>query len=264
MDYTYVVEKNDSFYNDYQFRHFKHKDLIVAISNLYTEPIYIKTFNTNTKEFTNCVEIKQVDYTDLQHIDAFYDCHEKGLVVDVENGQYAYTSDFPHRIYEIDGNTITSCITGDKIYVFYSYTEEYQTGLFVFDIKNNTYGEVNDDFWYDKDIASCGLYGDKLLINVNDHIYNYNDKEHILDLTKDNYKHYNNDIIISKNKLLVGDYQCIHVYDLQIQKQYHIIQLDDNYNHLRFWDMYDDKLVLINGKINTQNIDLQICSITYP
>lgn len=252
MEYEYKVEKSDSFYNDHGFRHFKHKRLIIAISNFY-----IKTFDIDTKQFTCANELKQVAYHDLKHINAFYDEYQKGIVIDVENKQYAYTSEFPHSIYEIDGNMITHCIDDDKIYVFYSYTNDYQTGLFVFDIKNNTYENVNDDFWYDKDIASCGIFGDKLLIKVDNYIYNYHDKEEILDLSKDIFKYNYNDIIIYGDKLLVGDYKCADIYDLNTKCRCKRVELEGNYNYVRFWDIYNDTLVLIYATC-VINLTLQI------
>ena len=248
------IEGYTLFDKSYGFISFKYHRWLVSVSNIWHEQIGIKMFHIDTKEFIPFEYLTQVPYHELKHIDFFLDKHNKGFVMDVVNKQYAYTTNFPFNIYEIDGNMITSCIdkNNNKIYIFYSYTDEYQTGIFIFDIQSNSYDIVDDAFFYDKDISSCVVYGDTILINMNDTIYNYNTMEKLFDLVDITY--HNQDIVIFGNKLLVTDKKYVNVYDLETHVKEKSIKVKEKcFTYIRYLDVYDNDLVIRNS-INTSNI----------
>ena len=259
------ILKEDTIDHNYQHRYFKYKHFIVAISSIHHETIYISMYDVNEKSderlFTIHKPLKLVNYENIRNIDVFYDDYNKGLVVDVANCEYAYTTNFPHVIYELDGNCIEYCIDVNKIYIFYSYTEEYQTGLFVFYLHENRYDVIDDAFWYDKTITSCNIYNNNLLVNSEDKIYNYHNKEEIIDFTKDKFKYRGNDTLIYKDNILVRDHKYIYVYNLETHDRQKSTKVHSYF--IYFWDTYDDKLIYIvvtHATVNNKQATIQICS----
>jgi hypothetical protein len=277
MEYFHAIDENDSFYGNCYGRYFQHNEYIVYVTNPYgghyNEGLSIKTFNINTKTFTNSEKLTEVDYNNLQNVDAFFDLINEGLVIDVANKQWAHTSEFPFAITEIDGNCIDTCKFNDKIYIFYSHTEDYQTGSFVFDIKTNTYTTKELPSLHNKTIASCDVYDNNVIISVKNRIYTYNDNNNnnnnnndnnnnielieIINLSNECKKYHNDDIKCYKSILLTKKVDHIYMYDLGNKQLYKSVKICDE-GFIYYFDIYDDKLVILSAISGTRMIHLTV------
>lgn len=148
MEYQYSITESDSFYTNYRFRYHLHDDKIVAIKKIYESDNFINTkfngfvmntFNCDTKEFTPIEKLQRVAYDDLKQVTSYEIDLTYMFLIDTENKQYTKTNKFPFMIHEIDGNCIETCRNGNAIYIFHSRTENYETGVFVFDIATNQF-----------------------------------------------------------------------------------------------------------------------------
>ena len=155
MEYHHIITENDSFYSNWNTHYFFDNNVITGIQmhhypielmrmNNGFKNITMNTFNCETNTFTPNEELTFVNYENLKEITHFFDYITYIYVFDTKNKQYAKTSEFPYLISEIDGNYITSCRLGNKIYIFHSITWDYETGVFIFDIETNTFN--NADF----------------------------------------------------------------------------------------------------------------------
>lgn len=259
MEYSHAIDENDSFYGNCRGRYFKHEEYIVYVSNLYSGDLSIKTFNINTKTFTIDEKLIKVDYNNLQNVDVFFDVINKGLVIDVKNKQWAHTSKFPFSITEIDGNCIDTCKFNDNVYIFYSYTDDYQTGSFVFDIKTNTYITKDLPTLHDKTIASCEIHNNNVVISVKNRLYTYNDGDMIelIDISSECIKYRNDDIKFYERILLTKKVDHIYMYDLGNNQFYKSVKICDE-GFIYYFDVYGDKLVILRGISGTRMIDLEV------
>ncbi len=220
----------------------------------------------------------------------FYDYITYGYLYDIQNQEYTKTSKFSFLISEIDGNAITHVIKDDKIYVFHSHTEYYETGVFIYDIKTNTwnaqdfmpnplYVENNNDdddteeepcntnrfkTLHQKDILSCHVYNHQLLLNVHDGetcgIYQYDIETDTLVKLFETVPLFETQIT---NDILYGYHYSerhgLHTYDL-INYQHNIISFCDKNELVRYWDMsirliLTEKYVNPYGQIYKENRD---------
>ncbi len=150
MDYCYKITENDPFYKGWVFKSCGNESKIIGINKKYTndykniDNIYISTFNCETLDFSPKCEIKFTEYDDFKTVSCYLIECTNMILIDIENMKYTITNKFPYLISEIDGNFIESCTMNNNIYVFHSQTFEYQTGVFIFDIKTNKFN--TDDF----------------------------------------------------------------------------------------------------------------------
>lgn len=196
MEYCYDVTEKDSFFLNWNTRYFQSKNIIVGITTVYDDindwknhsyKLIINSFNINTKEFTSNEKFECVDYVHIKNVDIFYEYITCNVVIDIINKQYSITNEFPYLISEIDGNHITECKLNDKLYVFHSKTYEYETGAFIFDIKNNTYNHSDfkhdENFIHESDSEESEVIDEKDLDDVIDSLFP--DNELIEDNTED-------------------------------------------------------------------------------
>ena len=250
----YQIAPNDSFYTNWNAHYFRHQDSIIGITG--HEEVFMNTYHIKNKQFTPTHKLTYVDYRDLKQVDYLYDDFDCAIVIDVQNQQWAKTSNFPYWISEIDGNYITSCKKDNHYYLFHSHTERYETGVFIFDIKTNTYN--HDDFTVDtdmitnrfinlheKDIISCDA-SDKIIINNDGYIYEYNPitDECIESLILSNFPVlYNNSEIKVSDFLFEKQNSQIHIYDFKaLIKSIKICEEDE---FVIFWDITDYQLIIL-------------------
>lgn len=224
------ITEQHSFYRNWNGHYFLHQDNIVYIS----PDLKMKIYNIKTKKFTS-ESLTQVNYQDLK-VDYLYHDHDHAVVIDVINKQWARTTNFPYFISEIDGNYITTC-KKDHYYIFHSHTEQYETGVFIFDIQNNSYEHV--ELKQLTDIISCAVYNHKIFLNVDGDISEYNPITHECHLILKTPFH--NSDIKTNAYLLIEDKNNIHIYDFKTLVK--SIKIDRDF--IRFWDIYDDQILVL-------------------
>src|SRR5918993_1143530 len=107
MDYSYKVDKKDSFYYNWNVSYYQYNELIIGLHNWYDENnISMNSFNIETKEFTNIEKLTKVEYNELEEVSTIYDHNCYSLAFDFKNKKYAKTSHYPYMISEIEGNMI--------------------------------------------------------------------------------------------------------------------------------------------------------------
>jgi len=258
MDYCYKIKDTDSFCH-YQMEYIKHNNLIVGLKRVYNngnrEPSFeVTSFDCDTLEFSQSEILQFVDFDKLKTVSNFYEHFTFLYLIDMENKQYTKSSKFPYFITEIDGNAITLCKKDDEIYIFHSHTENYDTGVFIFNIKTNTF---DIHHFQDKEmfIVDCYSFNDEIIITGEDGLYNYQkDSEPILIVNMDNVDQivFNDDHIITlcgydPHMLLMGSRDPV-----KFVKQVAICPAKD---YILFLDIYDDKLVAIIGRNIADNIN---------
>lgn len=279
MNYSYKVKKKDSFYYDLNVIHFQYNELIIGLHNWYDEnKICMNTFNILTKEFTNLERLPLVEYNQLESISEIYDHTSWSIALDFKNKKCAKTSNYPYMISETDGNTIEFCKKDDIFYIFHSYTFEYETGLFIFNSKTNTYNnndcfEQKDDKqstifttyndsgevpnWTNKfenlhstDISSCEIYNDEIILCIDDWISKYDPTTDILTkLFEFNYHKMkiSNDIIFGLRENVISLYKL----DGEFIKN---IEICDKDHWVSYFEVYDGQLIIITKKfVNPYN-----------
>lgn len=272
MNYSYDITKKDSFYNNWNVKYFKYKDDIIALKNYgyKINKIYIKTFNINTKQFTSNEKLTYVEYENLKDITYLYNDLEYGIVVDIANKQWSNTTKYPYFISEIDGNAITICKLHDKFYIFHSHTENYETGVFIFDIKNNTFN--NSDFrlnelyhsddsddsnsesemvpvytntfknLHDKTVYYSCVNDNQIILNIEDDIYKYDGELTDLNLKSDF-------AIKVSNNMLYGLYKNkVNIYNIHSKNLIKTIEICDDNEQILYWEIYNDQLIIICEK----------------
>lgn len=159
---TYYLQETDSFYYNYNVYYFNYDKFIVSIKFIYNENDGLNDFSNVTIMMAkyDCEKRTFIDYSEMEQIDKSKNLeHISGhictlvselYIFDCINNTYMKRS-YPYPISEIDGNHITSCMINDHIYIFHSFTSDYDTGVFMYSIKSDTFN--NSDF-YRKSIAS--------------------------------------------------------------------------------------------------------------
>lgn len=231
---TYLVKEADSFYFDYSVHYFNHKNFIIAIKYLYNinnydeyDKISMATYDCNTGIFTKYVDLKKIeDPKNILNISVFDVQISRLYLFDCDNNEYSKSCEFPYNIYEIDGNDIRSCMDNDYIYVFHSITIEYETGLFKYSIKKDTFN--NSDFYKINMYYQHYLINNKFIDDDNfDHDIDYNKNiemytNKFVNLHKKNiiscYYHKNGLIYILYNEFYGNDDYTIALYDLMNDK----------------------------------------------
>lgn len=148
----YQFSKDDALYSaDNRGSEFISTDSIIAQitpkmnSNYETVGMQISCFNYVDNTSFHCSSMQYVEYDNLQNLSAFYVDYDEIYLFDIDNLAYTKSTKMPYPIFYIDGNQICSCRDQDNIYIFHSITQDYQTGVFVFNIKTNQFN--NNDFW---------------------------------------------------------------------------------------------------------------------
>lgn len=267
MDYCYQTQIDDSF-NNWDVEYFKHENLVVGIERKYfftNGLMKINTFNISTKEFTVSEVLLNKQYHELINIDYIFDNGSCGIAIDFKNKSFAKTVDYPYFIHEIDGNFIKTCRDNDFYYIFHSITETYDTGVFIFDIKNNAVN--NKDFVsknnlsmtnkfiniHDVTVISCGIKDKNIFINGNiennEFICKYDPMEDkLIKLFQiPNFKHGCNEIIVSSEIIYILNENNIYFYNIILNEIVKNICIGDEKESVIFFDFYDDKLVIISG-----------------
>ena len=229
------INQEDSFYRNWNAHYFKHEDNIVGITSQRrifdtsqrrifdtSYDIFMNAYHIKTKQFTPTIKLTYVNYNDLKQVDYLYDHVDYAIVIDVDEEQWSKTSRFPYYISEIDGNYICCCKKENQYFIFHSHTEQYETGVFIFDIKTNTYNDKDFDITKDyitnrfthlheKDIISCDP--NQLLINNDGSIETYdpNTNMSMTLLTSTS----NADIKLYNDLLYEQDGNNIHIYDIE-------------------------------------------------
>lgn len=146
MEYIYKITGNDNFD---KYSYISWNNSIVRFTRTYDERIksnryYVSIFDQNSKNFTSFEELQFVEYNDLKNVTYHLLGTDKIYLIDIENREYSYSTKYPFWLLLFDGNTIESCHYQNKIYIFHSETEYYDTGIFIFDILSNRFN--NSDY----------------------------------------------------------------------------------------------------------------------
>jgi hypothetical protein len=147
MEYHHITSEDNCFGGSEHVIYFKYNEYVVRLTNIWdTNKIAISTFNVNTNMFTPNKRLTNVNYDHLESVDYFYDDTIHGIVIDVKNKLWAHTVKYPHLVDSVDGNAVEVCssINKEKYYIFHSKTYMYETGVFIFDVKTNTFND--EDF----------------------------------------------------------------------------------------------------------------------
>lgn len=280
MEYEYDVGPNDSFYNSINMHYFLYNNLIIAFYRYHENEFIIKTFDLITHKFGKDERLYQVNYDELQDVSYLYEKGNCIIVIDMVNKRYAQSCKYNHLIHELDGNIITSCRDRNRYYIFHSHTESYNTGVFLFNIENNTIN--NEDFinnnlqisagaagedqleisnifasLHNKDVDSCCVYNRELLLIVEEKICSYDvETDHLVELLDAPniydmkvYSHY----LIAENRDRNFD-----IYDIETKLYIKSINPCVYGQYCIFWDFYDGKLVVIR-----RQQDLKISILIY-
>ena len=269
MNYCYKINKNDSFYRNCNSVYFKHENLIISIDiNYYfrNNMIKINTYNIDTNEFTPNDIFNKVEYSKLTKVDHIFNANEYGVAIDVQNKMFSNTIKYPYLISEIDGNHVTLCKHNNIFYIFHSEIEIYEIGVFIFDSINNTIN--NHDFIeidsskitnkfkniHNKTIISCGIHNDNIILKVDENddtelVYRYDIKtDCVITLfeIQNLYADYN-EINILNNIVYILNKNNIYTRDANQNKIINKFEICDEKESVIFWDIYNDKLVIICG-----------------
>ena len=280
MDYCYNVTKTDLFYQNLNIPsviYLKYQHKILSVKNVYSEkdPISIGMFDCNDKKFTPDVDLKCVDYADLQTVSCYIIYFTYIILIDVENKEYTRSSPFKYFMEYTDGNYVKSCRIENKIYIFHSVCEYYETGLFIFDISTNKFNDDDFEFTtrnvpdgesdnetesifinrfknlHGTDISSCCTDNGVLYIVRDNKLHSYDPiTDEISEVLMSNI-----DSIRVKDNMLFGrrwssphgGILCIKKMGLEKTSiiKFKICEEDEL---VRFWNIYDDNLVCICAK----------------
>lgn len=142
MDTCYIT--TNSFFKVY---HFNYDKYIIAIKFVYNydnnhtdSKCLMAKYDCQLNIFSDYLEINKIENPiNLTYFSGFLCTGVSELYLfDCIYNLYVVCR-FPYEISEIDGNYITSCLMDVCIYIFHSSTERYNTGVFVYSIKNNTF-----------------------------------------------------------------------------------------------------------------------------
>lgn len=263
--YTHLFNKNIQ-------RFFRFEHYIVGVLNIYGNTKWINIFNMYNKESI----IHQLTKTDkVENMANIIDYCNEGIMIDVINRTYSIIN-FPYSIYEIDGNYINTCRNDEYFYIIHSHTEYYQTGVFIYNIKNNTFNcedfyidinninNVNNDSddendnpeqmnrfksLHNKDIVSS-FFNDKLILFDGEDVYNYEpDTDTLTPMMK--IEHDIREIKCHEDKLIglqhrYNSVAMIYIYTDEITN--YIVADKDEY--VVFWDIYENYLIIITETLN--------------
>lgn len=284
LQYEYEVKERDSFAKNFNMHHFQYQNLIVGISRYYYysgHRIIVNTFDIETSKFTEFEEFIQVKYEELKNISYMFDM-DRIILIDMINKQYSCSCNFPFMISEIDGNYITSCRDNDYYYIFHSKTMDYETGVFIFDIKNNSFNEgdfiINEKYrgqedngvgaaeeiyqsqytniftaLHHKDISTCCIYNRDIIINIEDKLCKYDIESNQLSLIIEKDI---NDMKIFGDLVFIKGQRNLDVYDIKINiltKNIIVIENGEYYEH---WDYYNDLFIVMIKQQNSRIIKI--------
>ncbi len=256
----------------------------IFVSNHYVvrgqELVGVIVRYNDTVDILTSKYFERATYVDkLQKVDYFCDLLNVGYMVDIDNKQYSKTCEFPHMISIIDGNFITSCILGNKIYIFYSYTEDYESGVFIYDIDKNIfntsdiYNENGTNRFknlHNKNITGCCVDKDKIILNIRDIELN-NNTISVYDPITDTF---------TENKRTMDFHDIkIHngvIYGFNWNTRNLIYRIDSSIiigceqdEIILFWTFNDNQLIIIYEKYENpfgqiyQNIRQRHCKLKY-
>lgn len=154
----YIVRLDDPFYDNRCTFNRITDNFIVRVTQLFdrTDLSNIKNlgyalskYNLDTDEFTPYSFLKEVDISVFKQLpSSFFESDKflfdsmgvcKNILVNIETMQYAYSSEFPHSVYWIDGNIILEHIHRGMCLTFYALTYDYESGLFVYNPKTDSF-----------------------------------------------------------------------------------------------------------------------------
>jgi len=217
MDYVYNVTHEHPFYKNRQMRFLSCESSIVGIKEVYNnswvlEKIVLSIFDCELRCFVYEGDITSVPYNEFVNTSCYFEELDHLILIDIENKNYTLTSAFPFMVCAIDGNYVETCMQDNKIYIFHSHTDDYETGVFIFDIESNTFNSdafaleeknvtetyiTDDDIEYEetelrriwtntfsqlhrKNITSCYVHKAQLYIKWNDTISSYDPISNVL------------------------------------------------------------------------------------
>lgn len=142
--YSYIIKQEDPFSKDFPCNYFIKDGFIYNIKKLYRENhidfvLLLSKFDINNKIFTQFIELKFVPFEQMKKVSFFFDNIYANCLVDIENNQYTLSKNYEYYIYIMDGNFISNCIFNNKCYTFHSVTQDYETGVFVYDQNQNIF-----------------------------------------------------------------------------------------------------------------------------
>lgn len=272
MDYCYDVVQGDSFYADSKFHYSFYNDKIIGIEMIYDNysisGLQISTFDCDTKIFTATEVLHEVSYKDFKHVSCYLVDLVYLILIDVENKQYAKGNPFPFMISEIDGNCVEACHNDDTIFIFHSETDGYETGVFIFDIKNNqlNYSDYWEDFsvitkytnkfanLHNKTITSCNVHNNIIYV-----LWHDNDDEELklstYDPVNDQFTNillpiptetWYKDLIVVNNKAYIRGNNLLCIYDI---KSHELLEKKELFNKIGnicyFWMATDQYIAFI-------------------
>ena len=245
----------------------KYKHFIIGFQNIHFDELLMIKCNVNDKTF---IKEKLTHVDEVKNVDLEYDFGNCLLFIDVENKQCSKSIKYPYLISELDGNYITSTKVHDNIYTFHSFTEMYQTAIFIFNGNNfnnndfhlndnavmSAYCENDGKYQYhnnflslhDKEIVdSCYFDNENILINIDGdednkiclfNIYNYTIKELFITERFKDIKIYNN--------YLFGLtwYNNLNIHNLENGNLIKLIE-NNEIKICRFWDFYNNDLIIM-------------------
>lgn len=289
MEYQYEITDKDSFYFNFNARYFQYRGIVVAV-NMNDAPrrIIINTFDIESKSFTKNEDLTRVGRKNLKNIDFIDGRFGFAVIIDMTNKSYAISCSFPYLISEIDGNCITSCRTKEKCYIFHSHTMNYGTGVFIYDIENDTINRndfmVNEKYRNDedgaagaasevyeseytnvftalhcKDIDNCAIYEDNIIIDINDKLCVYDFANNIL--TEVFQTEYKGEMKVCNNYLLVKNrHGKVYIYDITSQNLIKSIDACDTtgqyWEYCHHWDVCGGKLILVTRQNDVKRIKI--------
>lgn len=286
MEYCYNVKQGDSFYTNSNYDYLVNNSKIIGIKKIYGEysilGLLMNTFDCDTKTFTSTEVLHKVEYKDLKQFSCYFIDLIHIFLIDVENGQYTVTDSFPFMISEIDGNCVESCHNNSTIYIFHSETDNYETGVFIFDIKTNkfNYNDYQKDLTKtikytnrfsnlnNKTVTSCSMYNDIIYVLWHDKdnedlmLSKYNPiNDEFTDIfspipTETWYK----DLIVVNNKAYIKGNNLVCIYDIYSHELLEKLEIYKNGYICYSWFIRDDYLVFYCKKLS-ENYDGQICKI---
>jgi hypothetical protein len=233
--YTHLFNKNIQ-------RFFRFEHYIVGVLNTK----WINIFNMYNKESI----IHQLTKTDkVENMANIIDYCNEGIMIDVINRTYSIIN-FPYSIYEIDGNYINTCRNDEYFYIIHSHTEYYQTGVFIYNIKNNTFN--CEDFYIIKNNTfNCeDFYIDINNVN-NDENENESDNENDNPEQTNRFKSLHNKDIIScffNDTLILFDGEDVFHYEPDTDTLTPVMKVDHDISEIK---CHNDKLIGLQHRYNS-------------
>jgi hypothetical protein len=217
----YIVKKTDSFYyNKGNTDYFNYDSKIFAIQSLLGNPS-MASYDCKTNTFT---EYKPLKYVEKVENVSGHTWFTSLYLIDCNTYEYTIRK-FPYYICEIDGNAICSCMNDENIYIFHSEAEGYDTGLFIYSIKDDKFN--TEDFFKTKKE------------------FDYIDGKHIEEIYSNKFTCLHDDTIFSccfKDKLYLSSWND-KIYTLEDNKLTNVTEDKEGKRGIHYLTYWKDNIV---------------------